>query len=240
MRTVPVRILIIDNEPIGSSTLEDELGAAGYVVTMAASLLDADRELASFAFDVVVISLLLPRQDSLSFLQDARKRNPAQAMIVLTDYNNIGTAVEAMKLGAFDYIQKPFFAEELLLKMDKLLRYERMVSENENLRHQIILRRFENQIIPLDNTDHLEPAETLALAMPGESGNLLSLKLPEIERVDIGTVLDEVETRLIHWALEEAEGNLTKAAELLGLPRSTLQYKINRRTSSTNSLPNQS
>jgi DNA-binding NtrC family response regulator len=52
-----------------------------------------------------------------------------------------------------------------------------------------------------------------------------------IERVDVGSILEDLEARLIRWALEKAEGNLDKAEEMLSLPRSTLQDKINRQLS---------
>ena len=232
----PSRILIVDGDHMASSVLEDELGAAGYFVATAANLLQAAQVLAGSTFDIVVMNLLTPGRSVLSFLREVKKQNPTQAMIVLTDYDRIETAVEAMKIGAFDYLQKPFSTGELLLKIDKLLRYKRMASENEELRHQIVLRRIENQIISQAEADPVDAAEAQEFAMPGASSDLLSLKLSEIGRVDIASVLEDLETRLIDWAMGRAEDNLARAAEMLGLPRSTLQYKINKRFSST--LPN--
>jgi len=466
MRETRAKILIVDDEPLKRSVLEDELGAVGYFVVTASNPLEAAQELAKSAFEVVITDIRMPGQDGLSFLREVKKQKPTQAAIVMTAYGSVETAVEAMKLGAFDYLQKPFSTEELLLKLDKLLQYERMASENEALRHQLALPRIESKIvgqskpmrevlqrihavagteatvliegesgtgkeliahtlhessvratgpfvaiacaalpkdlveselfghepgaftgatkrrigrfelahggtlflddvddIPLDiqvklvrvlqervcervggerpipvnirliaatkrplsemvatgnfredlfyrlnvvplripplrervedipmlvdhfleklatksngkrltfspealaklqrhlwpgnirelehkvemmvalaTGDRVEAAEVPELAAPQESGALLSLKMSGIERVDIGSVLEDLEARLLHWALERAEGNLAKAAEMLGLPRSTLQYKINRRLSSTNSLPSQ-
>jgi DNA-binding NtrC family response regulator len=88
-------------------------------------------------------------------------------------------------------------------------------------------------MVALAKGDQLEAADVPELAGSKESGALLSLKMSGIERVDIASVLDDLETRLIDWAMEKAEGNLAKAAEILGIPRSTLQYKINRRPAST-------
>jgi len=236
MTTPPARILIVDDEPLERSFLENELGAAGYSAVTAANLSEADRKLAGSKFEVLVTSLLIAGQDNLRFLRDVKKQNPTLAMIVLTDYRTIETAVEAMKLGAFDYLRKPFSKEELLLKIEKLLRYEQVVSENEELRQQIVLRHLENPTVAAAETDQPVDAEAPESAMPGKPGDLLSLKLSEIEHIDIGTVLEDLETRLIHWALEKAEGNLTKAAELLGIPLSTLQYKINKRSPSLSPL----
>lgn len=141
------KILIVDDEPIERSILEDELRAAGYSVTTAANPLEAEPLLDKTAFDVVLTDIRMPGQDGLSFLRDLKKEQPDQPVIVMTAYGTVETAVEAMKLGAFDYIQKPFTSEELLLKLNKLLQYRHLASENEALRRQLALPRAENRIV---------------------------------------------------------------------------------------------
>ncbi len=141
------KILIVDDEPIKRSILEDELRAAGYSVTTAANPLEAEPVLGKTAFDVVLTDIRMPGQDGLSFLRDLKKEQPDQPVIVMTAYGTVETAVEAMKLGAFDYIQKPFTSEELLLKLNKLLQYRHLASENEALRRQLALPRAENRIV---------------------------------------------------------------------------------------------
>jgi len=131
------KILIVEDEPIKRSVLQDELSAAGYDVAAAASPLETDGLLDGNFYDVVVTDLRMPGQDGIAFLRDLKRRNPTQAAIVMTAYGSIETAVEAMKLGAFDYIQKPFPTEELLLKLDRIMRYEDLERENEALRIQL-------------------------------------------------------------------------------------------------------
>ncbi len=131
------KILIVEDEPIKRSVLQDELRAAGYDVAAVASPLETDRLLDGNFYDVVVTDLRMPGQDGIAFLRDLKRRNPTQAAIVMTAYGSIETAVEAMKLGAFDYIQKPFPTEELLLKLDRIMRYEDLERENEALRIQL-------------------------------------------------------------------------------------------------------
>jgi DNA-binding NtrC family response regulator len=462
MTAVQARILIVDDEPIKRLVLEDELGAVGYSVVTVPNPLEAAKELAKSAFEVVITDIRMPGQDGLSFLREIKKQKPTQAAIVITGYGSVETAVEAMKIGAFDYLQKPFSTEELILKLDKLLQYERLASENEALRHELALPRIESKIvgqskpmlevlqrihavagteatvliegesgtgkeliartlhessfrasgpfvaiacaalpkdlveselfgheagsftgatkrrigrfelahggtlflddvddIPLDiqvklvrvlqervcervggerpipvnlrliaatkrrlpamvaegsfredlyyrlnvvplripplrervedipllvdhfldklsiksnrgrvtfspeavaklqrqpwpgNVRELEHKVEMIVALakgervdvddvpeldaPKDSGDLISLKMSGIERVDIGSVLEDLEARLVRWALERADGNLAKAAEMLGIPRSTLQYKINRRSSPSSS-----
>jgi len=72
-----------------------------------------------------------------------------------------------------------------------------------------------------------------------ESVVLLSINLMGLKHVDVSSLLEDLETQLIRWAMKKAEGNLTKAAEMLGLPRSTLQYKIYRRSLSNKTNPSQ-
>ena len=141
------RILIVDDELIKRSVLEDELCAVGFAVVTASNPLEAAQELAKSSFDVVVTDIRMPGQDGLSFLREIKKQKPTQAAIVMTAYGSIETAVEAMKIGAFDYLQKPFSTEELILKLDKLLQYERLASENEALRHELALPRIDSKIV---------------------------------------------------------------------------------------------
>ncbi len=147
MNETRAKILIVDDETLKRSVLEDELGAVGYSVVTAANPLEAAQELAKSTFEVVVTDIRMPGQDGLSFLREVKKQNPSQAAIVMTAYGSVETAVEAMKVGAFDYLQKPFSTEELILKLDKLLQYDRLASENEALRHQLALPRIESKIV---------------------------------------------------------------------------------------------
>jgi len=147
MQTAKAKILIVDDEPIKLSIMKEELFQAGYDVEAASNPLEAEPYIEKTFFDVVVTDIRMPGQDGLAFLKDLKKRRADQAVIVITAYGSVDSAVEAIKLGAFDYMQKPFSIEELLLKIDKLLAYENLTSENEALRHQLSLRKENSRII---------------------------------------------------------------------------------------------
>ena len=147
MAQIKTKILIVDDEPIKRSVLTDGLGSAGYSVVAAADAIEAERELAKNAFDIVLTDLRMPGQDGLTFLRNLKKEQPEMAVIVMTAYGSVETAVEAMKLGAFDYLQKPFSTEELLLKLDKLLEYGKLRRENETLRLQLAKLPTESRIV---------------------------------------------------------------------------------------------
>jgi len=147
MAKTQAKILIVDDEPIKRSILEDQLQAAGYSVSTVSNPLEAEPILAKSYFDVILTDLRMPGQDGLSFLRQMKRQRPDQTVIVMTAYGTVETAVAAMKLGAFDYLQKPFSTEELILKLDKVLQYEHLASENEALRRQLALPRADSRIV---------------------------------------------------------------------------------------------
>ncbi len=130
-------ILIVEDEPSKRAVLEEELTENNYRVDSAGSPLDAEPLLAHNSYDVIVTDLRMPGQDGLSFLKQIKEQNPEQAVIVVTAYGTVDTAVEAMKLGAFDYLQKPFSTEQLLLKLGRLLRFRSINNENEAFRRRM-------------------------------------------------------------------------------------------------------
>ena len=142
-----IKILVVEDEPLKRSLLEEELRAKGYSVSTAANPLEAEPLLKKAVFDVVLTDLRMPGQDGLSFLRGLKKDRPGQAVLVMTAYGSVETAIEAMKLGAFDYLQKPFATEELLLKLDRLSQYEHLASENEALRRQLVPGEKETRIV---------------------------------------------------------------------------------------------
>jgi DNA-binding NtrC family response regulator len=141
------RLLVIDDEPLKRSVLSDGLSQAGYHVTCAANAMEATQVLSQADFNVVITDLRMPGKDGLTLVREIRERKPHQPVIVMTAYGTVETAVEAMKLGAFDFLQKPFATEELLLKLDKLIQFEKLASENKALRKRLNHPKAEQRII---------------------------------------------------------------------------------------------
>lgn len=131
----PLRILIIDDEPNIRRTTAMALDADGHDAVGVGSGAAALRLLASENFDVALLDLKLDGENGLDVLPQLLKRAPALDVIVLTAFASIETAVEAMRLGAADYIPKPFTPEQLRLALDKIVkarRLERRVAELES------------------------------------------------------------------------------------------------------------
>ncbi len=215
MNTPSCKILIVDDEPIKRSVLEDGLRDAGYVVSAAESPLEAEPFLEKTYFDVVITDLRMPGQDGLSFLSDLKRRRPEQAVIVMTAYGTVETAVEAMKLGAFDYIQKPFSTEELLLKLDRLLRYEGLSRENEALRRELSPRPEETRIV--GSSDAIRRVLESIHAISGTDSNVL------IEG-ESGTG-KELSAKVIHETSHRASGPFV-AASCAALPRELVESEL--------------
>jgi two-component system, NtrC family, response regulator AtoC len=112
MAHVP-RVLVVDDEVNLRKVLAATLMREGYEVATAADGEAARRELDEEGADVVVTDLVMPKRDGISLLRHALTHHPDVPVIVITAHGTVDTAVEALKLGAFDYITKPFEQEEL-------------------------------------------------------------------------------------------------------------------------------
>jgi DNA-binding NtrC family response regulator len=129
------RILIADDHDALRRALVRALGQAGHEVDEAADGNQAIERLHSATFDVVLSDLKMGGSDGLDVLRSAKTLQPSVVVILMTAFGSVGTAVEAMKIGAFDFVQKPFEIEEMELKIEKALEMRRMRHEIEYLRH---------------------------------------------------------------------------------------------------------
>ena len=117
-------ILIVEDDITFSLMLTTWLGKKGFVVRSSSSVSDAKRKLGEEAFDLVISDLRLPDSDGIDLLKWLKSTHPSLPLIMMTSYAEIQTAVQAMKLGAADYIAKPLKPDELLGKIKELVRVE--------------------------------------------------------------------------------------------------------------------
>ena len=116
------RILVVDDEEGIRSFVAEALATAGHDVTQAADGREALRRLAERGFDLVLTDLKMPGIDGLEVVRRVRAEQPEVEVIVLTAHGSVDTAVQAMKLGAFDYLQKPVGSPaELRLLVERAL-----------------------------------------------------------------------------------------------------------------------
>src|SRR3954468_24813456 len=141
------RILIIDDDPAMGSVISDICQERGHQTVAYASGQKALENLMTHAPQLVITDLRMDKVGGLDILRECREALPQTPVILITAYKTVETALEAMKLGAYDYITKPFKVDELQLTIQRALDNQSLVRENRNLR-QIVKEkyRFENII----------------------------------------------------------------------------------------------
>ena len=141
------RVLVVDDEQSMRELLAIMLRQVGYDVTVADGGEAAITALETDAFDLVITDLRMRKTDGLAVLRAAKEHSPRTVVLVVTAFASTETAVEAMRLGAYDYVTKPFKLEELKLTISNALERKRLHEENLALKRQLRIERgFENFI----------------------------------------------------------------------------------------------
>jgi DNA-binding NtrC family response regulator len=130
MKREKARILVVDDEEIVRDSLAEWLQEDGYSVDTAPEGKTAIERIKSEPWAVLLVDLKMPGIDGLQVLEEAKKLRPEASFIIMTAYATVDTAVQAMKLGAYDYLVKPFEPEELSMMMKKLITQQDLVREN--------------------------------------------------------------------------------------------------------------
>jgi two-component system response regulator AtoC len=131
------RVLVVDDEENLRHMLQILLKREGYEPVGASSVDAAVGELAKHPFDVVLVDLRMPGRGGLELVDEVRRRKLDTTVVVMTAYGSREVAIEAMKRGAYDYLSKPFEADELVLLLRKAEERERLFRENQTLRRQL-------------------------------------------------------------------------------------------------------
>ncbi len=171
------RILVVDDEPSILNVLATLLRKQGHEVVPSGGGEGAIELVRKESFDLMLSDIKMEPVNGLELLRAMRDANPGTSVILLTGYGSIKTAVEAMKGGAFDYVTKPFKVDELLLTVDRALRYHDVMNENVQLKEQLEGRyRLENIVAQsasmrkvCDMIERVAPTDATALII-GESG----------------------------------------------------------------------
>lgn len=116
------KILVIDDEAIVRVSCERVLKPAGYEVVMTPKGSEALALLKQDKYDLVLTDLKMPDMDGLDVLKNIKSSWPDMIVIIITGYGTISTAVQAIKLGAFEYIEKPFTPEDILNAVTRALK----------------------------------------------------------------------------------------------------------------------
>ena len=183
------RILVVDDDPIAAESLAEYLTREGYSVTTALNAAEARSWLTpsetgpqTRPFSLVVCDVALPGLSGSDFLREIRARHPRTACIMLSGYGTVESAVEALRLGAVDYLVKPVVDAELRAAVERGMQQHALMSENVNLRQQLDQKYALDNVLGSDPrmgrifelVEAVSPTRTTVL-MSGESGTGKSL-----------------------------------------------------------------
>jgi CheY-like chemotaxis protein len=205
-----VRILVVDDDAVFRGELADLLKDDGHSVAAVPSVQKALETLEHDEVDVVLTDLKMPRQGGLELLREVRKRWPRTLVIMITGYATVETALEAMKLGAFDYLRKPFRVEQVRGTLQLVAQEREFESPPESFRDPVREARAlaaggRHDVLLL--TDHPIPAEPhlqVEVLDPDNPNRVTEQSEAFLaEHPNAAVVLTGVERLLAHHRLED-------------------------------------
>src|SRR5580692_5106735 len=131
------RVLVVDDEVEIRESLEALLDLEGYQVDLAANAAEGERRLELRAYDLVLLDLMMPDKSGMEVLRDVRERDKHTPIFMITAYGTVEAAVQAVKLGANDYLAKPWDNDKLLIEIDRVIAGQRLVDENTQLKRAL-------------------------------------------------------------------------------------------------------
>lgn len=180
-----VLVLVVDDEETVRNLLQRILERAGYNVVTAADGQEALDKVSQLKVGIVLLDIKMPGMSGMKVLPRLTADRPETCVIMATAIADAETAIEAMKLGAYDYIIKPFNQDELLLKVQRAIEKRNLLLENERHRLELEERvaeqteRLREQFTDLVKTLAREHKLIYTLAYSQKGGKALLLKLPK-------------------------------------------------------------
>jgi len=214
-----VTVLVVDDDVSILRILKQLLKEKGYNVVTAEDGIEALKVISDNEFDLVITDLMMPGVDGLEVLKNAKERNARTQVIMITGFATLDSAIDALKLGAFDYIRKPFKLAELDVTIRNAIDKIHLIKSNETLLNHLKAKHvklkktvetsvdeIEKDIVALEKSEKkVEELSTYGLA-----GNNVPFHLKEDENKKTAS-LDELE-RLTQL---HQQGGLTKEEFIL-------------------------
>ncbi len=208
-------ILVVDDEALVIEFFQTVLTKLGHDVQTASSAAAALELVRTVEFDVILSDVKMPNMSGIELLQAIKTESPETVVMMITAHGTVKDAVEAMKLGAFDYILKPVLPDELELSLTKALEHRQLVFENRILRNEIRSRYNLGTIVGADKS-LLSLLEDLASAAKSRSTILI--------RGESGTG-KELIARAIHYNSPRKDGPFIKL-NCAALPEGLIESEL--------------
>jgi two-component system response regulator PilR (NtrC family) len=132
-----IRVLLADDEQTFRETFSMVLRDEGMDVSVACDGLEAIEAVRENSYDVVILDIQMPGADGIKVLKETMKVDPETRVIMITAYGTVEMAVEAIKLGASEYVMKPVIFDDVILKIEQQSRYRKLQEENDELKTQL-------------------------------------------------------------------------------------------------------
>jgi len=164
-------LLVEDNEDF-RLILQESLESAGFHVTSAANATRAREAMSLGKFDLTILDVRLPDGNGIELMREFRQIDPDMGIIIMTGYAEVDTAVDAVRLGANDFLKKPFDIDEMLVRIDELMKTRQLKKDNISLREQV---RGQDPIGLIGHCDSIRKLkETIKLLANSDSTVLIS------------------------------------------------------------------
>jgi len=220
---LPDTVLLVDDEPIVLDVLTQALGKKDLTVTVATRVSEAAELLRTRAFGCMLVDKNLPDGDGISLIRLARELQPYCACIVMTGYPNVASIVEALRLGAVDYLEKPF--PQLSIVQEKVrasLDRQKLVEEREVLHQRIRALQQQQPEAFKESAELVMLQQALEVAKENAARTIGELRVSKDREVaSLTGRLETVKARhgkMLH-ALRDAANELRATLEAGGLPQ---------------------
>jgi two-component system response regulator AtoC len=214
----PRRLLVIDDESNMRHMLAAMLKNSGYSVDTASEGLEGMKMLERSSYDFILCDIKMPKMDGMTFLKTAGDLVKHSTVIMMSAYGTVETAIEAMKLGAYDYISKPFKSDEVTLTLKKAEERERLKKENNFLRERI-------RTIQADNRFDRMVGQSKAIQAVFELAKKVARHNTTVLITGESGTGKELIARGIHFYSERADGRLIPV-NCGGIPENLLESEM--------------
>jgi two-component system, NtrC family, response regulator AtoC len=215
-------ILIVDDEVEMRIAMSETLKHAGYPVEVSHNAIDALNKFKKNAYAMVVTDMTMPKRSGLELLKDIKALRPEMPVLMVTAYATIDTAIEAMKNGAFDYIQKPFKSDVFTFKVDRALNMSK--EERASSTPRAAAAAEERTVAGPGEVREIVTADEGMLHLLGLSENIARSKATILIQSESGTG-KELLARFIHNRSDRADGPFV-AVNCAALPDTLLESEL--------------